>query len=95
MLQKGVIIPSCSNWASPVVLVPKPDGTIRFCIDYRKLNSVTKKDSFPLPRVDDSLEWMSGRTKYMSKVDCKSAFWLVPMKPEDQCKTAHHSGRVV
>ena len=88
MLKKGVIVPSCSEWASPVVLVPKPDGSIRFCVDYRKLNAVTRKDSFPLPRVDESLEWMSGRTKFMSKVDCKSAFWLVPMAIEDRCKTA-------
>ena len=88
MLNKGVVVPSCSEWASPVVLVPKPDGSIRFCVDYRKLNAITRKDSFPLPRVDESLEWMSGRTHFMSKIDCKSAFWLVPMATEDRCKTA-------
>ena len=55
MHRKGVIQPSNSPWASPIVLVRKKDGTTRFCVDYRKLNSVTRKDAYPLPRIDDTL----------------------------------------
>ena len=88
MLKKNVISPSYGEWASPPVLVAKPDGSTCFCVDYRHLNEVTCKDRFALPRVDESLELMSTRTKFMSKVDCKSAFWMVPMAPEDRSKTA-------
>ena len=59
MLQQGVIEPSNSPWSTPVVLVGKRDGTLRFCVDYCKLNSVTKKDCYPLPRVDDLLDSLS------------------------------------
>ena len=56
MQQTGVIKPSNSPWASPIVLVRKKDGSLRFCVDYRHLNSVTKADTFPLPRIDDLLD---------------------------------------
>lgn len=55
MQEQGIVCPSSSPWASPVVLVPKKDGNLRFCIDYRRLNSITRKDVYPLPRVDDIL----------------------------------------
>jgi len=56
MHEQGVIEPSASPWASPIVLVGKKDGSTRFCVDYRKLNHVTHKDSYPLPRIDDTIE---------------------------------------
>ena len=60
MLQRDVIQPSSSPWASGIVIVSKKDGPKRFCVDYRKLNDVTVKDSYPIPRIDDSLEQLSG-----------------------------------
>ena len=64
MLDQNVITPSSSPWTSPVVLVPKKDGSTRFCIDYRKLNYVTKKDAYPLPRIDQTLDALSGACQF-------------------------------
>lgn len=68
MQETGVIRSSNSPWASPVVMVRKRDGTHRFCIDYRKLNSVTKPDIFPLPRIDDLLDQL-GQSTFFSTLD--------------------------
>ena len=73
MLKQQVIKPSSSEWASPVVLVPKKYGKLRFCIDYRKVSAVTKKDVYPLPRVDDILNTL-GETKYFSTLDLASGY---------------------
>ena len=89
ILARGVVVPSRSSWASPIVLVTKKDGSLRFCVDYRKLNSVTRKDVYPLPRVDDILDSI-GKTpaRYFSKLDLRSGYWQVKMVPNDQEKTA-------
>lgn len=87
MIDDGVIQPSNSPWSSPVVLVKKKDGTLRFCVDYRKLNNVTKKDVYPLPRIDDSLDRLR-RAKYFSSLDLKSGYWQIEVDERDREKTA-------
>lgn len=87
MIKSGVIEPSTSPWASPVVLCTKKDGSVRFCIDYRRLNSVTHKDSYHLPRIDDSLDALRG-SKWFSTLDLQSGFWQVQMNNSDAEKTA-------
>ena len=93
MLKQGVITNANSPWASPVVLVEKRDRSTRFCVDYHKLNAITKLDSFPLPRVDDSLDLLANTT-YFSSLDLASGYWQVEMAPDSQQKTAFcsHSG---
>ncbi|KAH9081378.1 hypothetical protein LEN26_021318 [Aphanomyces euteiches] len=83
----GLIRPSTSPWASPVLMIRKPDGSIRFCIDYRKLNDITIKDRYPMPRVDDLLDVL-GKSKYFSTMDVASGYWNVRMEEESIPKTA-------
>ncbi|GFW79739.1 retrovirus-related Pol polyprotein from transposon 17.6 [Trichonephila clavipes] len=92
MQENDITEPSSSPWASPIVLVRKKDGSTRFCVDYRKLNDVTKKDSYPLPRIDDTLDTLSGH-KWFSTLDLKSGYWQVEIHPEDREKTAFTSGQ--
>ena len=87
MIDKGVIEPSDSPWSSPVVLVRKKDGSLRFCIDYRKLNEVTVPDAYPLPKMDEALDCLGG-AKWFSTLDLASGYWQVEMDPEDKPKTA-------
>ena len=87
MLLGGQIEPSDSPWASPVVLVTKKDGSTRFCVDYRRLNSLTIKDEHPLPRIDDSLRLL-GNQQWLSTMDLASGYWQVAMSPEAKRKAA-------
>ncbi|KAK3102100.1 hypothetical protein FSP39_008757 [Pinctada imbricata] len=86
-LDNGVIQPSASAWASPVVLVRKKDNTVRWCIDYRKLNNATKKDAYPLPRIDTCLDCLS-TAKVFSTLDLQSGYWRLEIAEEDRHKTA-------
>ena len=81
MLRDGVVRPSTSPWASPVVMVKKKDNTMRFCVDFHKVNDATIKDGHPLPRIDDTLESLHG-ARYFSTLDLKSGYWQVPIKEE-------------
>ena len=93
MLRDGVIEPSNSEWASPVVLVPKKDGQLRFCVDYRRLNAVTVRDSYPIPRMDEYIDSL-GESTVFTTLDCNSGYWQIPVAPRDREKTTFvcHSG---
>ena len=78
LLENGLIEPSKSNWSSPCILVPKPDGSYRLCTDYRKVNNVTKSDSFPIPRMEDCVDKV-GNAQYVTKFDLLKGFWQVPL----------------
>lgn len=87
MLKRGIIQESVSPWSFPVVLVKKKNGEMRFCIDFRRMNKITKKDSFPMPLVADTLDALS-ETKYFTTLDLKSGYWQIAMHPSSRDKTA-------
>ena len=74
MLVKEIMCPLVSPWSSPIVLVTKPDESVRFCIDYQKVNSVSKKDAYPLPGIDDTLNVLGG-AQYFTTLDLQSGYW--------------------
>ena len=87
METSGIIRKSYSPWASPVVIIDKKDGSKRFCIDFRKINDITKTDAHPLPRIDDLLEQFR-TARYFSSMDLASGYWQVEMDEQDKEKTA-------
>ena len=86
MEESGIIEPSDSDWASPMVLVKK-DGSIRMCVDYRKLNSVSQVDAYPMPRVDDLIDRL-GTATYLTTLDLTRGYWQVPVEERSRAKTA-------
>ena len=93
-LEAGVIEPSNSEWAAPVLFAPKKDGKLRFCIDYRKLNTMTVKDSYPLPRMDECIDTL-GDAKVFTTLDAFWGYWQITVPEEDRAKTSFvcHAGQ--
>jgi len=87
MLDMGIVRQSSSPWASPIVVVPKPDGSIRFCADYRKLNKVTKMDAYPIPSMERMIEKVA-RAKYISTLDLTKGYWQIPLEESTIEKSA-------
>ena len=93
MRSMDVIEPASGKWASPVVVVPKNDGSVRFCIGYRKLNLMTIKDAYPIPRMDECIDSL-GDARVFFTLDCNAGHWKLPVTEEDKYFTAFtcHSG---
>jgi hypothetical protein len=87
LLEKGFIKPSSSPWGCPALFVKKKDQTLRMCVDYRPLNEVTIKNKYPLPRIDILFDQLAG-AKVFSKIDFRSGYHQIKIRPEDIPKTA-------
>ena len=87
LLDKEYIRPSASPWGSPVLFVKKKDGSMRMCIDYRSLNAVTVNNKYPLPRIDDLLDQLR-KANFFSKIDLRSGYHEMKIRPSDIPKTA-------
>ena len=87
MLEKGVIVPSKNPFSSPIVMVPRKDGTNRMCTDYRKVNEITVKDAYPLPRIGQTIDALQG-AGFLSSLDLPRGYWQVPVAQQDRHKTA-------
>lgn len=87
MLEAGVVVPSSSESAPPVVLVHKKDGGVSWCVDYRRLNSLTLKDAYPLPKIDECLDVL-GEATVFSTLDLQCGYWQIAVAHKDRGKTA-------
>ena len=87
MQRCGIISPLSSEWVLPVVLVNKKDGTVRFCVNYRRVNAASTAETYPLPRIDDIIDQI-GRVQYLTTIDLMKGYWQVPVASEDHHKTA-------
>eukprot|EP00731_Ephydatia_muelleri_P002480 Em0001g2480a len=87
MLEEGILVHSNSEWSSPIVLVGKKDGSLRLCVDYRRLNSLSEADAYPMPRIDEMLEQL-GTARFISTLDLTRGYWQVPVAKEARHKTA-------
>ena len=91
MEKHGIISKAISEWLSPIVLVKKKDNTLRFCVDYRKLNSISPRDQYPLPSLETILDQL-GKSKYFSPLDLCSGYWQIAISESDKAKTAFSDG---
>lgn len=94
MLRLGVIEPSISAWHSPILLVPKPDNSIWFCIDFREVNKVASFNTYPITRVDILLSQL-GEASYMSALDLTKGYWQIPLQSQHRKKTAFATPKIL
>ena len=87
MLEHGIIEPSTSEWSSPIVLVKKKDGTLRFCVDYRRLNNISQADAYPMPRIDELID-RAGQARFITTIDLTKGYWQVPLTERAKIKSA-------
>ena len=87
MLKQGIIEPSCSDWSNPIVMIKKPNGEYRFCLDFRKVNKITKKKSYPIPQMKEILDTLRS-VKSISKIYLKSAYLQIPLEENSKLITA-------
>ena len=87
MERQGIIEPAKSEWSALIVIVRKKDGMIRLCVDYRRLNAISRVDAYLMPRIDDLID-LTGQSKYVSTLDLTKGYWQVPMAVKDRPKTA-------
>jgi hypothetical protein len=90
MLDANIIRPSTSPWASPIIVVSKKNGKKRFCVDYRKVNAITRKDAYPLPRIDEMMDSL-GSAHWFSSMDLISGYWQIEMEENSKAKTVFTS----
>ena len=87
MLKHDIIEPSNSEWASPILPIRKKDGSWRFCVDFRRLNTLSKLDAYPMPRIDELIDRL-GQARFISTIDLTRGYWQIPIAQKDREKTA-------